>query len=420
MTGSSPAAAGDAIARPPLRATAVHATFVTFGEALLRAANFAIAIYIARAFSPSILGIYANAIAIATITVTLADGGMQLSSVKRVSEAPFAASSVASEFAMGKLMLLPVAVVIAVVAFALQRNQVLWTVAALVFARVVLQSCGQMNFAILKGLAEVPAIAAIQIGHFALLALTIAAMWLMHASLDVLLVGIVVCQALEWAASAIWLRHRSVRLMAVSLRRASTFVRESIPVGVTSMIATFVLRLDLIIVSAFVVADRLGQFAAAQLPITAMYLVSALFGSIFLPHLNGHRGEFAESNRITRQLSRWVILISVPVTVAVVGYAPILMRVLFGPSFAGSARLVAILFVATPFVWLNALYLHRAISIGDQRTYLNTYAAMTAVAVAISVVMGWRLGALGVAIAVVVRECGLFAVLARQAERVQA
>ena len=76
MTGSSPAAAGDAIARPPLRATAVHATFVTFGEALLRAANFAIAIYIARAFSPSILGIYANAIAIATITVTLADGNI--------------------------------------------------------------------------------------------------------------------------------------------------------------------------------------------------------------------------------------------------------------------------------------------------------------------------------------------------------
>lgn len=395
-----------------VRGTIGQLAILASSEGLLRLGNFALAVVIARTYSPATLGVYAMAVAASTCAVTFADGGLQLSAIRWISSAPFNRNAIFSRVFLSKLLILPVAVLVAAGILSGDRVGTLWAACALVFLRTLLQSFAQLNYAVLKALRSVPPIAALQYIHFGLVTgILVAAIWfgLHFITLLTLLVG---SQAVEFGGSAYWLLvRRRLRFEATSWSDCIRLIRASVPTGITTSISTIVLRADLIVLALFVTVEKTGQYAAAQFVMVAMYLAAWLFGSLVLPDFSGKLGESAA---VRSTFKRWTVVITataLPVTAALIWIVPNAVRQLFGSDYQESARLVAVLLLATPFIWLNSLYLHRAIAFEEKRIHVHAYALVTGIAAVVSVAVVWRLGAIGVAAIAVGREAALFAVL---------
>jgi O-antigen/teichoic acid export membrane protein len=401
-----------------VRGTIAEFAMITSSEALLRIANFTLAVLIARQYSAVALGMYATAVAASTCAVTLADGGLQLSAIHRISADRLYTNSVYSQVLASKVLLLPVAALVAAAILAGGKNVgILWTVCGLVFTRTLLQSFGQINFSVLKALRQVPPIAALQYIHLGLIAAVLMAANELRFSLVIVLALLVACQGAEFAGSAYWLYRGHVRFGRVALPDCVALVRSSIPTGITATIATVVLRSDLLLLALFVTAEQVGRFAAAQFVMVAMYLGSWLFGSIVLPQLTAVRDDRSALVVLVRRWTRVFAVLLLPTTAVLIWIAPVAVRQLFGPSYQESGRLLAILLLATPFIWLNSLYLHRAIAVEDRTIHVRAYALVTAIAAMVSAMLAYRWGAPGIAASAVAREVGLFAVLSTMTAR---
>jgi Na+-driven multidrug efflux pump len=64
--------------------------------------------------------------------------------------------------------------------------------------------------------------------------------------------------------------------------------------------------------------------------------------------------------------------------------------------------------LAIPFIFLNAVYLSRAIALGSARTYLGIYLGTAVFAVPLDIAMARAYGGMGIAIAIVLREIVMF------------
>ena len=175
---------------------------------------------------------------------------------------------------------------------------------------------------------------------------------------------------------------------------------------------TVVLRSDLIILALFVTAEQVGQFAAAQFLMVAMYLGAWLFGSIVLPQFTRLREHPIALDALARRWARLFAAVLIPATLVLILVAPFAVRQMFGPEYAHSARLLTLLLLATPFVWLNSLYLHRAIALEDRNIHARIFGAAMILAAGASALLAYKWGGTGIAVGAVARESGLFAVLA--------
>jgi O-antigen/teichoic acid export membrane protein len=71
-----------------MRKVALNLVSVIGGELLLRVANFAAVVVIARLYGARVLGIYATVLAFVTVAVMIADNGLQVSTIKEISQKP--------------------------------------------------------------------------------------------------------------------------------------------------------------------------------------------------------------------------------------------------------------------------------------------------------------------------------------------
>src|ERR1700757_348194 len=108
------------------------------GEAAVRAANFAAALFIARAFGGFALGAYAAALAVVTVVVMIADNGLQTFVITELSGRPSERETVIGRVYIAKTMLLAVAIVVlGAIAGALKLSAFLWSVGAWVAVRTI-------------------------------------------------------------------------------------------------------------------------------------------------------------------------------------------------------------------------------------------------------------------------------------------
>jgi O-antigen/teichoic acid export membrane protein len=133
--------------------TLANLTSVISGELLLRIANFAAAIVIARRGGLVTFGFYAAALAYSTIATMLADNGLQVATVRDIARTPSQADSILSRAYASKLFLsVPMVAALAGIGYFSHLSAEAWYIAALVTFRTVLQSFCQLQLAALKGL----------------------------------------------------------------------------------------------------------------------------------------------------------------------------------------------------------------------------------------------------------------------------
>lgn len=398
--------------RVPSQMSAASLANVVGGEAFLRVATFFAALAIARQYGPEMFGQYATALAAATVATTLADNGLQVAAVEQLSKRSDATRETYAQILLSKSMLSAIAaVVLTLVPIAVPNSHNATVVWLLVSLRTLLQSFAQLNFSVLKALQRTSAIRHIQSGHaICLLVLTLLTVSL-HQELSALLVAMVICEVLEVAASQIWLLKAGITIASASIRGSLRLVRENAPLGMTATASALVLRFDVLCLSLFAAAAKLGLYAAAQLPMIAIYVSAWLFGSIALADMSALVGDDLELKKYVRHWSSRVLWITVPGTGIALWAAPVLLTRFFGEQFRDAAPVSSILLLATPFVFLNSLRLNEAIAKRESRIYSGIFVGSLALGGAVVLAAARSSGATGVAAVATAREVGLFVVL---------
>ncbi|MGA2812440.1 MAG: oligosaccharide flippase family protein [Candidatus Acidiferrum sp.] len=385
---------------------------VVGGETILRVANLAAAIAIARLYGPAVLGLYGACTALVTVVFMFADGGLQLSAITEIGSARERAPWLVGEFYLSKSILCATAVGF-LFAIGIRKGfpNIYWVIGGFITLRTLIQSYSQLQIAILKSFVTMHLIGIIQAFHSAVLILGIAVAYVQNWSIVGLLKLLVLGQALElFLMTGAVLRIR-VRPCWPLFSSCLGLMRRSVLLGLGYALANLIVRLDVVVLSFVVSLPELGQFSAADNLLVVAYLASWLFGSVLLPEMV----ELSNSPEVLdRFLNRWIRIaykITVPGALVVFLIAPRAITMLYGSDFAHAGALASWIFGACPFIVFNSLSLHYTIAIGAKRTYLKTMLFTALSATALNYSLAHYFGAAGVAAAILIRESLLSVVL---------
>jgi O-antigen/teichoic acid export membrane protein len=399
-----------------MKRTALNLVSVIGGETLLRGANFLAVVVIARLYGAGELGLYATALAYATVAVMIAENGLQISSITEIKRTSGDIHGLVSQLWTLRISLFAVmSVILALIGWFSQWSKEVWTIGILVTARVLLYSYSQLQFSVLKSIDRMRVIGPIQTLNFFILTLGIAATYHYSWNIKVLLWGFIVAQVTEIVLSFRVLWRWGLRPARFVMRECWSLLKRSTPIGMTYVLAGLMMRTDIIVLSALGSRSDVGHFAAAHMGVVLFYSLSWLFGSVLLTDFTRLA---SDPSKFDGYAARWTkMLLSAGGVGALALYfvAPPAVLFLFGNDFAITARLASIMILALPLILLNAVYLSRAIAIGAKWVYLGAYLGTSAVAITLDILLARAYGGVGVAFAIVARELLIFFIFRIQA-----
>lgn len=388
-----------------MKKTLLNLVSVLGGEAMIRLANFAAALVIARVHGASVLGLYATCLAVITIAVTFADNGLQTAAITELTSLSSKAEQKLGELYLAKIIL---TVIVMVLLFAVGVHQhfdrFVWMIAVLVAVRTVVQSYSQLQMAILKSQGRMHGIGLIQGAHALILIAGIGVAITRGWPVSMLLGWLVFGQCLEAALATASVFRTGIRARWPGAASSLALVLRSTPFGLMSAFANLIARLDTIILSTLVALPELGQFSAADTLLLIVYVASWLFGSVVLPEMV----QRASLPILLREfVNKWVRLISlavIPSALLAFWLAPKLAVSFYGQAFAPAGAIISVMMIACPLIFLNSLYANLAIAIGLRALCLRVFAATTIVTIGLNYFFGRAFGPIGIAAAIVVRE----------------
>jgi O-antigen/teichoic acid export membrane protein len=393
------------------------------GEAAVRVANFAAALFIARVFGGFALGAYTACLAVITVVVMIADNGLQTFVVIELASRPFERDTIIGRAYLHKTILFAGAVgLLAAIAAALNLPIILWGIGSWVTARTVLQSYSQLQMAILKTSSKTNAIGAIQSVHSVFLFAGIGAALLSHWGIFSLLAWVTAGQLFELGLATIVVLRLGLRPSLGATPQFWRSMKKSAPFGVTSGLANLIIRTDTVVLSTLVPLSVVGTFSAPNSILLIVYVASWLLGSVLLPEMVRLA---ANEEGLRRYVGKWLRLLaltSIPVAIFACIAAPKFIPLLFGPSFNQSGTLASVMALACPFILLNSIYTNFAIAMSRRAVFTGVFAGAALLAVGLDFLLGRELGPGGIAAAIVIREAisltGFWVLLSRKTSRV--
>ena len=388
--------------------TLVNTAAIFGGEALSRIATFMMAMMVARRFGPEALGQYGYAVALASVLVLVPDFGLHLEATRRL-----ASDARALRRTFWSLHWLKLPLVLAVAVFTVLfgefavadpgRRLLLYVLVG----RAMLQTFSLAVAAVFKAYEQMHYVALVQFIN-ALVVVVGAALALelglsVAAVVSAFLAGQVAEILLAW-----WILLRRFPLGRPVPWDGQVFtgmMLAAAPIGLTSVLQTVNLRLDLMILSLFVPNHELGRFqAAAWFPI-GVFLVGLLGMTVLFPRLSRRlQGHSAEGSALVNALLKNALSLAFPGALFAGLAAPWLLRLVFGPELANAEDLLRILAPALPFVLLNVVLFYVFVAAGCRRAYMTTLIVGLAVGVGAGLLLAPRYGAIGSALAAVARE----------------
>jgi O-antigen/teichoic acid export membrane protein len=382
------------------------------GEALVRVANLAAALAIARLYGAAVLGLYGACIALVTSVFMFADSGLQLSAITEIGSVGGRAPWVVGEFYLSKTILSAIAVTF-LFAIGVCGNfpRTYWVIGGFITLRTLIQSYSQLQIAMLKSLFRMHLIGIIQAFHAGVLFMGIGVAFVRHWSVAAFLELLVAGQTVELLlmSAAVFGTHILPRWPAFSA--CSALMRRSVLLGLGYALTNLTIRLDVVVLSLVVSLPELGQFSAADNLLVVAYLAAWLFGSVLLPEMVG-LADFAELlDQFLKRWTRMAYKIVVPAALVVFLIAPRAITMLYGLDFARAGALASWMVLACPFIFFNSLSLHHIIATGAKRAYLKIMLITALFAVVLNYCLAHYFGSAGVAGAILIREALLSVVL---------
>lgn len=207
--------------------------------------------------------------------------------------------------------------------------------------------------------------------------------------------------------------------IAFDRRTWRLLAREPLGLAAISLLGLLNYRVDVLVLAALKPARDVGLYGlATRIVEVALPLAAAFVGASF-PFLS--RDAATAPERVAAHVRRGVrllVLAAVPLAVALELAAPLVVRTLAGPAYAGAVLPVRILALSLPFSFVSTFLLFALIAGGLQRRVLPLVAASLALNVVLNVALVPELSTTAPALATLVTEvlgAACLAVIARRA-----
>ena len=323
-----------------MRRTLINAASVLTGEFFVRLINFFVPILIARIYDSSALGRYSFGLACAALAALLPDMGLHLLTTREIASHP---EKLRDYFWNGLGLKLVLASMASVLVFSLARifvthSETRWIIMILTL-RLLLQSFSYFSMAIIRAFEQMQYLALLQVADVSLVALAFAWGIVQGLPLPLLLCAFlpgVLCEAIMGTVlvfkrfgplNPTWPSWNVMRLIAVA----------AIPIGLTTLVITLNMRLDVIVLSWFRPAAEVGLFSAANVLSSGFFLLASLVMSIIFPKLSKlAAGSKLDFQRSVETLLRISLFFLVPTSASFFFGATLIIRLLYGLHYEGS------------------------------------------------------------------------------------
>ncbi len=235
-----------------------------------------------------------------------------------------------------------------------------------------------------------------------------------------LLAALAAATAAAVLAATILRGRRAGLPLGVAFDRATwrLLAREPLGLAAISLLGLLNYRVDVLVLAALRPARDVGLYGlATRLVEVALPLAAAFVGASF-PFLS--RDAATAPDRIAAQVRRGVrllVLAAVPIAAALELAAPLVVRTLAGPAYAGAVLPARILALSLPFSFVSTFLLFALIAAGRQRQVLPLVVASLALNVVLNVALVPELSTTAPALATLVTEVLGAACLAAIARR---
>ena len=390
------------------RRTAVNSAAIFGGEALSRLATFAMAVIVAHQFGASALGQYGYALALANILLLVPDLGLHLLATRELAAEPGHLRATFWSVHWLKLILVG-----GVVAFTLlfgqagiqdQGRRLLFY---LLVIRAVLQTFSQAYMAIFKAFERMQYVALQQFVN----ALLVVA-WASSAVLAGAGLGAVVCALLVGQAAEAWLGWRIIQARFSpgpaypwDGKFLGAMLLGSLPIGITAILQTLNLRLDILVLSLFASNRELGSFQAAAWFQVGAYLLASLVMTVLFPRVSRLFRSPSERARayVKSLLKNGVVLMTAGSLGVWIG-APAFLHGIFGADLGSAIGPLRILSAALPLMFLNTVLFYVFVAAQRREVYLSALTIGVVLGAILSFALASRYGATGSALADFGRE----------------
>ncbi len=194
------------------------------------------------------------------------------------------------------------------------------------------------------------------------------------------------------------------RLRLISPGRAWVILRESLPLGGSSLLAQTIVNAPVLIVGAILTTKEAGLFGSAMKLVFFALMLDRVFYLLFLPVASRWASETEHFKLIVAIALKMVLFIAVPVTLFAMAFAGTLTSIVYGNGYAAAAPVVA---AAMPYFGLtvvSTVMMTVLFATHQEKAYMVTLSYGTAVLVVLCAGLTLLMGTVGSGIALSLGE----------------
>src|SRR5215470_6102040 len=383
-----------ASARAFPRRLIVNSASIFAGEASARLATVLMAAVIARRFGSVALGEYGYALAITSVLLVIPDMGLHLFTVRELSVDKRQLGDLFWNVHCLKFILTGTVIVFALffgqVIIAHNRRALFYVL----MTRVLLQTFSQASMSIFKAFERMQYVGFQQTFNSLVVVAWTGAALILHASLPFVVAALAIGQLFETLIGWRIVRRRFSPgpLPAWNNKLLYAILVGCIPIGFTAILEALNLRIDVLVLGSFVSGRGLGEFQAAALFAVGWFLAASLILTVLFPKLSRIlREQSAQGSAYILSLLKNSLLLTTLGSLVIWIAAPTLV-----PAF--------------PLVFLNSILFYVFLAARRRFVCIGTLGIGFGIGVVLTFYLAAGYGAVGCAVADVVREFAMSAI----------
>ena len=154
-------------------------------------------------------------------------------------------------------------------------------------------------------------------------------------------------------------------------RRLPTVIHQGIPLGAAAVAIAIYYSVDTVLLGVFRSAEEVAFYAAAYRVILPILALAGAVGIVAIPHLTLlATRDAAQANQATADISRWLMLLALPLAAGGSLAAGPIIRFIYGNEFAPAAAPFAVLVWSVVTVFANAAFAFLMLARRGDRRYL--------------------------------------------------
>ncbi|HEX5043425.1 MAG TPA: flippase [Candidatus Polarisedimenticolaceae bacterium] len=393
-----------------VRTTLKNMAALATGQAAYRLGLVALEILLARSIAPSQFGDFAAALGFAGIFLVVMDMGVALGLVRSVSRRdPGAATYFGNSLALRGWMALGVfPVMVGLAAWLQPASRV--PLVALLGLFVIASSFQEVLASVHQGLKEMEWIAGFRLAIVAATAAGVLFALAMRSSLPLVVAAYPVAGI---AGFALWYAVTSRRLRPrVDRATMGMVLRDTLLYGGMYVASVLTFRQGVVVLSFFRSGVDIADFAAGYRLLEVSSKIPLVISMALVPEMfRSARENPARLELLFRMQLRVLGLLVLPVAVAIALFAPEIIRLIYGPGYAGAVPVLRVFACMLPLSFMDGALGDSLTARDLQGRRTRIYVIVLVIGLVANVLLAWIWGPVGSAAALLVSEMALFTLL---------